>query len=90
MDINFLNQIVASDDSEAKRRQDELYRLKVESQIRRVMQWYNVNRDDAIKIRDESLLPALILQCTTRYGKRKYFPYLFLNPVNKQENYYDF
>lgn len=61
MDINFLNQIVASDDSEAKRRQDELYRLKVESQIRRVMQWYNVNRDDAIKIRDESLLPALIL-----------------------------
>lgn len=61
MDIDFLNQIVASDESEAKRRQDELYRLKVESQIRRVMQWYNVNRDDAIKIRDESLLPALIL-----------------------------
>lgn len=61
MDISFLNQIVASDESEAKRRQDELYRLKVESQIRRVMQWYNVNRDDAIKIRDESLLPALIL-----------------------------
>ena len=61
MDISFLNQIVASDESEAKRGQDELYRLKVESQIRRVMQWYNVNRDDAIKIRDESLLPALIL-----------------------------
>lgn len=61
MDISFLNQIVASDESEAKHRQDELYRLKVESQIRRVMQWYNVNRDDAIKIRDESLLPALIL-----------------------------
>lgn len=61
MDINFLNQIVASDEIEAKRRQDELYRQKVESQIRRVMQWYNVNRDDAIKIRDESLLPALIL-----------------------------
>lgn len=61
MDISFLNQIVASDEIEAKRRQDELYRLKVESQIRRVMQWYNVNRDDAIKIRDESLLPALIL-----------------------------
>lgn len=61
MDIDFLNQIVASDEIEAKRRQDELYRLKVESQIRRVMQWYNVNRDDAIKIRDESLLPALIL-----------------------------
>lgn len=61
MDIDFLNQIAASDESEAKRRQDELYRLKVESQIRRVMQWYNVNRDDAIKIRDESLLPALIL-----------------------------
>ena len=61
MDIDFLNQIVASDESEAKRRQDELYRLKVESQIRRVMQWYNVNRDDAIKIRDESLLPALLL-----------------------------
>nr|DAV20930.1 MAG TPA: hypothetical protein [Caudoviricetes sp.] len=61
MDIDFLNQIVASGESEAKRRQDELYRLKVESQIRRVMQWYNVNRDDAIKIRDESLLPALIL-----------------------------
>ena len=61
MDMSFLNQIVASDESEAKRRQDELYRLKVESQIRRVMQWYNVNRDDAIKIRDESLLPALIL-----------------------------
>lgn len=61
MDISFLNQIVASDESEARRRQDELYRLKVESQIRRVMQWYNVNRDDAIKIRDESLLPALIL-----------------------------
>ena len=37
MDIDFLNQIVASDESEAKRRQDELYRLKVESQIRRVM-----------------------------------------------------
>ena len=83
MDIDFLNQIVASDESEAKRRQDELYRLKVESQIRRVMQWYNVNRDDAIKIRDESLLPALILQCTTRYGKRNDFPYLFLNPINK-------
>ena len=61
MDISFLNQIVASDEIEAKRRQDELYRQKVESQIRRVMQWYNVNRDDAIKIRDESLLPALIL-----------------------------
>ena len=61
MDIEFLNQIIASDEIEAKRRQDELYRLKVESQIRRVMQWYNVNRDDAIKIRDESLLPALIL-----------------------------
>lgn len=61
MDIDFLNQIAASDEIEAKRRQDELYRLKVESQIRRVMQWYNVNRDDAIKIRDESLLPALIL-----------------------------
>lgn len=61
MDINFLNQIVTSDETEAKRRQDELYRQKVESQIRRVMQWYNVNRDDAIKIRDESLLPALIL-----------------------------
>lgn len=61
MDISFLNQIAASDEIEAKRRQDELYRLKVESQIRRVMQWYNVNRGDAIKIRDESLLPALIL-----------------------------
>lgn len=61
MDISFLNQIATSDEIEAKRRQDELYRLKVESQIRRVMQWYNVNRDDAIKIRDESLLPALIL-----------------------------
>jgi hypothetical protein len=61
MDIDFLNQIVASDEIEARRRQDELYRQKVESQIRRVMQWYNVNRDDAIKIRDESLLPALIL-----------------------------
>lgn len=61
MDISFLNQIIASDEIEARRRQDELYRLKVESQIRRVMQWYNVNRDDAIKIRDESLLPALIL-----------------------------
>ena len=61
MDIDFLNQIAASDEIEAKRRQDELYRLKVESQIRRVMQWYNVNRDDAIKIRDESFLPALIL-----------------------------
>lgn len=61
MDISFLNQIIASDEIEAKRRQDELYRQKVESQIRRVMQWYNVNRDDAIKIRDESLLPALIL-----------------------------
>lgn len=61
MDINFLNQIIASDEIEARRRQDELYRQKVESQIRRVMQWYNVNRDDAIKIRDESLLPALIL-----------------------------
>lgn len=61
MDISFLNQIVASDEIEARRRQDELYRQKVESQIRRVMQWYNVNRDDAIKIRDESLLPALIL-----------------------------
>jgi len=61
MDISFLNQIAASDEIEARRRQDELYRQKVESQIRRVMQWYNVNRDDAIKIRDESLLPALIL-----------------------------
>ena len=61
MDINFLNQIIASDEIETRHRQDELYRLKVESQIRRVMQWYNVNRDDAIKIRDESLLPALIL-----------------------------
>lgn len=61
MDISFLNQIAVSDEIEAKRRQDELYRQKVESQIRRVMQWYNVNRDDAIKIRDESLLPALIL-----------------------------
>ena len=61
MDIDFLNQIVASDEIEARRRQDELYRQKAESQIRRVMQWYNVNRDDAIKIRDESLLPALIL-----------------------------
>nr|DAT10966.1 MAG TPA: hypothetical protein [Caudoviricetes sp.] len=38
MDIDFLNQIAASDEIEAKRRQDELYRLKVESQIRRVMQ----------------------------------------------------
>lgn len=61
MDISFLNQIAASDEIEARHRQDELYRQKVESQIRRVMQWYNVNRDDAIKIRDESLLPALIL-----------------------------
>ena len=61
MDISFLSQVAASDEIEARRRQDELYRLKVESQIRRVMQWYNVNRDDAIKIRDESLLPALIL-----------------------------
>ena len=61
MDISFLNQIAASDEIEARRRQDELYRQKVESQIRRVMQWYNVNRDDAINIRDESLLPALIL-----------------------------
>lgn len=61
MDINFLNQITASGETEAKHRQDELYRMKVESQIRRVMQWYNVNRADAIKIRDESLLPALIL-----------------------------
>ena len=61
MDISFLNQIAVSDEIEARRRHDELYRLKVESQIRRVMQWYNVNRDDAIKIRDESLLPALIL-----------------------------
>ena len=61
MDISFLNQIIASDEAEQVQRKDELYRLKVESQIRRVMQWYNVNRDDAIKIRDESLLPALIL-----------------------------
>lgn len=77
MDIDFLNQIVASDEIEARRRQDELYRQKVESQIRRVMQWYNVNRDDAIKIRDESLLPALILWCTTRYRETKRFPISF-------------
>lgn len=61
MDINFLNQIIASDEAEQVQRKDELYRLKVESQIRRIMNWYNVNREDAIKIRDESFLPALIL-----------------------------
>nr|DAN66668.1 MAG TPA: hypothetical protein [Caudoviricetes sp.] len=61
MDINFLNQIIASDDAAQAQRKDELYRLKVESQLRRIMNWYNVNREDAIKIRDESFLPALIL-----------------------------
>ncbi len=61
MDIDFLNQIIASDEAEQVQRKDELYRLKVESQIRRIMNWYNVNREDAIKIRDESFLPALIL-----------------------------
>nr|DAX36935.1 MAG TPA: hypothetical protein [Caudoviricetes sp.] len=61
MDINFLNQITASDDAAQAQRKDELYRLKVESQLRRIMSWYNVNREDAIKIRDESFLPALIL-----------------------------
>lgn len=61
MDINFLNQIIASDDTAQAQRKDELYRLKVESQLRRIMNWYNVNREDAIKIRDESFLPALIL-----------------------------
>lgn len=61
MDINFLNQIIASDEAEQVQRKDELYRLKVESQLRRIMNWYNVNREDAIKIRDESFLPALIL-----------------------------
>lgn len=61
MDISFLNQIIASDEAEQVQRKDELYRLKVESQIRRIMNWYNVNREDAIKIRDESFLPALIL-----------------------------
>lgn len=61
MDINFLNQIIASDDAAQAQRKDELYRLKVESQLRRIMNWYNVNREDAIKIRDESFLPVLIL-----------------------------
>ena len=61
MDIDFLNQIIASDEAEQVQRKDELYRLRVESQIRRIMNWYNVNREDAIKIRDESFLPALIL-----------------------------
>lgn len=61
MDISFLNQIIASDEAEQVQRKDELYRLKVESQLRRIMNWYNVNREDAIKIRDESFLPALIL-----------------------------
>lgn len=61
MDINFLNQIIVSDDAAQAQRKDELYRLKVESQLRRIMNWYNVNREDAIKIRDESFLPALIL-----------------------------
>lgn len=61
MDIDFLNQIIASDEAEQAQRKDELYRLKVESQLRRIMNWYNVNREDAIKIRDESFLPALIL-----------------------------
>ena len=61
MDINFLNQIIASDDAAQAQQKDELYRLKVESQLRRIMNWYNVNREDAIKIRDESFLPALIL-----------------------------
>lgn len=61
MDIDFLNQIIASDEAEQVQRKDELYRLKVESQLRRIMNWYNVNREDAIKIRDESFLPALIL-----------------------------
>lgn len=61
MDINFLNQIITSDEAEQVQRKDELYRLKVESQLRRIMNWYNVNREDAIKIRDESFLPALIL-----------------------------
>lgn len=61
MDISFLNQITASDDAAQAQRKDELYRLKVESQLRRIMNWYNVNREDAIKIRDESFLPALIL-----------------------------
>ncbi len=61
MDINFLNQIIASDDAAQAQRKDELYRLKVESQLRRIMNWYNVNREDAVKIRDESFLPALIL-----------------------------
>lgn len=61
MDINFLNQITASDDTAQAHRKDELYRLEVESQLRRIMNWYNVNREDAIKIRDESFLPALIL-----------------------------
>ena len=66
MDIDFLNQIIASDEAEQVQRKDELYRLKVESQIRRIMNWYNVNREDAIKIRDESFLPALILQCNIK------------------------
>lgn len=61
MDIDFLNQIIASDETAQAQRKDELYRLKVESQLRRIMNWYNVNREDAIKIRDESFLPALIL-----------------------------
>lgn len=61
MDIDFLNQIIASDEAAQAQRKDELYCLKVESQIHRIMNWYNVNRADAIKIRDESFLPALIL-----------------------------
>lgn len=78
MDIDFLNQIVASDESEAKRRQDELYRLKVESQIRRVMQWYNVNRDDAIKIRDEVSYRHLSCSAPQDMGNKKISHIFFL------------
>lgn len=59
MDTTFLNDIIASTEVDAASERMRHYQIRKEAQLRRIMSWYNVGREDAARIQAEMGYPFL-------------------------------
>lgn len=59
MDTTFLNDIITATEADVVSEKMRHYQIRKEAQLRRIMSWYNVGREDAARIQTEMGYPFL-------------------------------
>ena len=59
MDTTFLNDIITATEADIVSEKMRHYQIRKEAQLRRIMSWYNVGREDAARIQAEMGYPFL-------------------------------